>query len=604
MARHYLARDRVRFVGEPVAVVLTERPEPGRRRRRGGGGRLRAAARRWSTRRRRSTARPCCSPRSGTNLVGAFGRARAGDGPRGPTAARSWSASGSSTSGWPPARWRCGRRPRPGSTGACVMWCSTQNAHGARGSVGGPTGSTGRRAGDRARRGRRVRRQDRRPSRGRAAAVAGPPLRPAGALGRDPHREHARRWCRAAPRCRTSPSAAGATARSRRTACDHPGRGRLPDDRRLPADAHPDRWRPAPTPSRRSTLDARVVVTTTPPIGAYRGAGRPGGHGRHRAGRRPVRGRGGPGPGRGAPAQPAAPVRRAAHHAQRGDLRLRRLPRGARAGAGGRRLRRAAGRAGRRRRRGRPHRPRHRRRRLRGGHRRPVGRHRVRPRSRCGPGRDAAGDPDGVDVVVSTGSSPHGQGLDTALAMVVADALGVPIERDRACVHGDTDPCPRAPARWGRGRSSSAGRPCAARAVEVVERGPQRCRRAAGGGGRTTSCSTPTAGRFHVVGTPAVSRHLGRGGCGGGPPGRRPPGRRATTSHADPARRSRSGRTSPWSRSTPRPATSGWCGWWPATTPAGSSTRCSPRASVTAASPRARPRRCSRRSPSTATATR
>ena len=41
-------------------------------------------------------------------------------------------------------------------------------------------------------------------------------------------------------------------------------------------------------------------------------------------------------------------------------------------------------------------------------------------------------------VTVLTGSSPHGQGIETAFAQIVADGLGVPIE-DIQVVHGDTD---------------------------------------------------------------------------------------------------------------------------------------------------------------------
>jgi aerobic carbon-monoxide dehydrogenase large subunit len=48
----------------------------------------------------------------------------------------------------------------------------------------------------------------------------------------------------------------------------------------------------------------------------------------------------------------------------------------------------------------------------------------------------------GVEVLVATGASPHGQGLATALAMVAADELGVPIGAVRV-VHGDTDVVPR-----------------------------------------------------------------------------------------------------------------------------------------------------------------
>ena len=89
----------------------------GRRRRRVGGRRLRAAARGRRPDGGARRARCVLFPEAGTNMVGAFGTSPAPTAPTGSTAARSWSASGSSTSAWPPARSRCGRRRRPGSTG-------------------------------------------------------------------------------------------------------------------------------------------------------------------------------------------------------------------------------------------------------------------------------------------------------------------------------------------------------------------------------------------------------------------------------------------------------------------------------------------------------
>jgi carbon-monoxide dehydrogenase large subunit len=53
-------------------------------------------------------------------------------------------------------------------------------------------------------------------------------------------------------------------------------------------------------------------------------------------------------------------------------------------------------------------------------------------------------DPSGF-VEARIGSSPHGQGLRTTLAQIIADEIGVPPERIRI-VHGDTD---RAPYGWG-----------------------------------------------------------------------------------------------------------------------------------------------------------
>lgn len=57
---------------------------------------------------------------------------------------------------------------------------------------------------------------------------------------------------------------------------------------------------------------------------------------------------------------------------------------------------------------------------------------------------DASGE-----VVISTEASPHGQGVDTALAQIAADVLGVQPEQVRI-QHGDTDMLP-----WGRGTYGS-----------------------------------------------------------------------------------------------------------------------------------------------------
>ncbi len=173
--------------------------------------------------------------------------------------------------------------------------------------------------GGRARRGGRVRRQDRPPSGGPAVAVAGPPLRPARPLARDPQREPAGDGAGARPGARRGHGRPAGRHDRGVPAVDRPGRGRLPGDGRLPADDDPvDGCRHLRHPGRRGgraggrhhhAADRRLS-----------GGGPPGGHRRHRACGRPVRGRGGHGPGRGAPAQPAAPVRRAAHHAHGGDV--------------------------------------------------------------------------------------------------------------------------------------------------------------------------------------------------------------------------------------------------------------------------------------------
>ena len=69
-------------------------------------------------------------------------------------------------------------------------------------------------------------------------------------------------------------------------------------------------------------------------------------------------------------------------------------------------------------------------------------------------GGDGGGESGRVDVhgdgtvVAWTGSSPHGQGLGTSLAMILSDRMGVPLEQI-SVRHGDTDEVPRAVGTFG-----------------------------------------------------------------------------------------------------------------------------------------------------------
>jgi len=111
--------------------------------------------------------------------------------------------------------------------------------------------------------------------------------------------------------------------------------------------------------------------------------------------------------------------------------------------------------------------------------------------------------PDGR-VVVRSGSSSHGQGHHTAFSMLVADRLGVALE-DIDVIQGDTDVVPRGQGTMG-SRSLQAGGAAVARAAEqVVEKA------------RTIAADLLEAnvddvvldtadGRFHVAGTPAVGK--------------------------------------------------------------------------------------------------
>ena len=115
-------------------------------------------------------------------------------------------------------------------------------------------------------------------------------------------------------------------------------------------------------------------------------------------------------------------------------------------------------------------------------------------------GRGADGE---VAVQVLTGSSPHGQGLHTALAMITAERLGVPMERITVR-HGDTDLVPKGMGTMG-SRSlqmggsavSSAAEGVAATAAELVASELEAA--------VEDVVIDEQRGVFHVVGTPALS---------------------------------------------------------------------------------------------------
>ncbi len=87
-------------------------------------------------------------------------------------------------------------------------------------------------------------------------------------------------------------------------------------------------------------------------------------------------------------------------------------------------------------------------------------------------GGDAGGESGRVDVhpdgslTAYTGSSPHGQGLATSFAMLLADRMGVPMDRITV-KHGDTDEIPKAIGTFG-SRSLQLGGSAIARAADQV----------------------------------------------------------------------------------------------------------------------------------------
>ncbi len=100
-----------------------------------------------------------------------------------------------------------------------------------------------------------------------------------------------------------------------------------------------------------------------------------------------------------------------------------------------------------------------------------------------------------------TGASPHGQGLHTAIAMLVADATGLPLERITV-VHGDTDLVPKGSGTMGSRSLQLGGSAVHGATVELVDRARELAAREMEA---ATEDIVLTDGRFHVAGTPARS---------------------------------------------------------------------------------------------------
>jgi carbon-monoxide dehydrogenase large subunit len=110
--------------------------------------------------------------------------------------------------------------------------------------------------------------------------------------------------------------------------------------------------------------------------------------------------------------------------------------------------------------------------------------------------------PDG-HVRVHTGSTPYGQGHHTAWAMLVADRTGVPIERI-VVVHGDTDAVPRGAVTGGSRSAQRAGSAVVEATDALVELGRELAARELEASVDDIALDTEH-GQFHVRGVPARS---------------------------------------------------------------------------------------------------
>lgn len=116
-----------------------------------------------------------------------------------------------------------------------------------------------------------------------------------------------------------------------------------------------------------------------------------------------------------------------------------------------------------------------------------------------------------------TGSSGHGQGHDTSFAMLVNDALGIPIDKVQV-VHGDTDQIPRGVGTFG-SRSLQLGGSAIHEASGLVV---DKARKIAADLLEADPADLEldsASGAFHVAGTPAVSRSWAEVAAAAGPDG-------------------------------------------------------------------------------------
>ena len=110
--------------------------------------------------------------------------------------------------------------------------------------------------------------------------------------------------------------------------------------------------------------------------------------------------------------------------------------------------------------------------------------------------------PDGT-ILAITGSSPYGQGHHTAWAQVISNRLGVPIE-DIEVVHGDTDIVPAGGVTGGSRSVQIAGASMHDAAGKLADQAREHAANLLEAATDDVELD-PTGGVFHVAGTPAVT---------------------------------------------------------------------------------------------------
>jgi carbon-monoxide dehydrogenase large subunit len=111
--------------------------------------------------------------------------------------------------------------------------------------------------------------------------------------------------------------------------------------------------------------------------------------------------------------------------------------------------------------------------------------------------------PDG-SVLARTGTSPHGQGHVTSWAMLISDRTGIPMDRIEV-VHGDTDVVPQGGMTGGSRSLQVGGVAMHQAAGEVVEQAKQLAAELLEANPDDVVLDT-AGGRFHVAGTPSIAK--------------------------------------------------------------------------------------------------
>jgi carbon-monoxide dehydrogenase large subunit len=107
------------------------------------------------------------------------------------------------------------------------------------------------------------------------------------------------------------------------------------------------------------------------------------------------------------------------------------------------------------------------------------------------------------NAVLRTGSFSHGQGHETTFAMIVADRLGLPVEKV-SVLKGDTDEVPRGTGTYASKSTQLGGTAAAQAAADVVERARQLAAEALEAAVDDVELDRD-AGSFHVAGAPQTA---------------------------------------------------------------------------------------------------